>query len=71
MSISSLLPGRLMRHLLLLPLAALLCAVPVMAQEQAPPPDTALVAAAQDGVETRNDFRWPVLRRWILDCYGY
>ena len=52
MSISSLLPGRLMRHLLLLPLAALLCAVPVMAQEQAPPPDTALVAAAQDGAET-------------------
>ena len=33
--------------------------------------DGITLLTARDGVETRNDFRWPVLRRWILDCYGY
>lgn len=53
MSVSSLLLGRLMRHLpLSFLVVALLCAAPVMARDQAPPPGTALVAAAQDGAET-------------------
>lgn len=46
-------PGRTPRRLSLSFLViALLCAAPVMARDQAPPPDTALVAAAQDDAAT-------------------